>query len=232
MAAEGGLDMDRDEDSPHHKEENELSAEPQKLVDERQGEEAETPSAASTQEPAAPLPPAKSRYQTGGLRTTVNTPEALVTEAEPEAAFEPEHYMYYAQQYAALAQQYAAYAQYCAQLAPQQQQQPPPQPQARPVGVRVAGAPNSSQPASSPAGAASSPDPAANQAQKPTPIMVTPYRHNWLISGAHRNGEDGAWLDSFKGDVKQSLIQLGTYIGGCRSCTPPPVPTSAQCRQM
>merc|ERR1719440_1980220 len=65
------------------------------------------------------LPPPKSSFKQGGLRTTVNTPETLVTEAEVEAPLEPEQYMYYAQQYAALAQQYAAYAQYCAQFAPQ-----------------------------------------------------------------------------------------------------------------
>merc|ERR1719183_2893887 len=65
------------------------------------------------------LPPAKSTFKAGGLRTTVNTPETLATEADTEAPLEPEQYMYYAQQYAALAQQYAAYAQYCAQFAPQ-----------------------------------------------------------------------------------------------------------------
>merc|ERR1719440_1089900 len=65
------------------------------------------------------LPPAKSNYKEGRLRTTVNTPETLVSEADVEAPLEPEQYMFYAQQYAALAQQYAAYAQYCAQFAPQ-----------------------------------------------------------------------------------------------------------------
>merc|ERR1719482_723409 len=65
------------------------------------------------------LPPAKSDFKEGRLRTTVNTPECLVSEADVEAPLEPEQYMYYAQQYAALAQQYAAYAQYCAQFAPQ-----------------------------------------------------------------------------------------------------------------
>merc|ERR1719218_368966 len=65
------------------------------------------------------LPPPKSTFKAGGLRTTVNTPEALVTEADVEEQLQPEQYMQYAQQYAALAQQYAAYAQYCAQFAPQ-----------------------------------------------------------------------------------------------------------------
>jgi len=65
------------------------------------------------------LPPAKAVHKEGRLRTTVNTPETLVTEADVEEPLQAEQYMYYAQQYAALAQQYAAYAQYCAQFAPQ-----------------------------------------------------------------------------------------------------------------
>merc|ERR1712232_1095591 len=40
--------------------------------------------------------------------------------------------------------------------------------------------------------------------QKNVPIMVTPYRHNWLISGSHRDGREGAWLESLKGDITKS----------------------------
>merc|ERR1719445_1472938 len=80
--------------------------------------------AADKQDEVVKLPPAKSTYKEGRLRTTVNTPEALVNEADVDAPLEPEQYMYYAQQYAALAQQYAAYAQYCAQFAPQPEQPP------------------------------------------------------------------------------------------------------------
>merc|ERR1712008_205007 len=71
------------------------------------------------QQPQQQVPAAKSTYRDGRLRTTVNTPERLVTEVDTDAPIEPEQYMYYAQQYAALSQQYAAYAQYCTQLAPQ-----------------------------------------------------------------------------------------------------------------
>lgn len=169
----------------------------------------------------APLPPAKSTYREGRLRTTVNTPECLVTEADMEAPLEPEQYMYYAQQYAALAQQYAAYAQYCAQFAPQAAGAGPTAASASPGGAGAgAVAPAAEQ------GAA-----AAQQAPKNTPIMVTPYRHNWLISGAHRSGGgDGAWLEGLRGDVKKSIAALGRYVGGCRSCTPG-TGDATQCRQ-
>lgn len=165
----------------------------------------------------ATLPPAKSTYKEGRLRTTVNTPECLVSEADVEAPLEPEQYMYYAQQYAALAQQYAAYAQYCAQFAPQA---------AVAAATSTAGAGGTV--AKTGDGASS-----AQQAPRSTPIMVTPYRHNWLISGAHRaGGGDSAWLDGLKGDVRKSIGALSRYVGGCRSCTPACATDSSQCKQM
>merc|ERR1712167_526455 len=155
-------------------------------------------------------------FKTGGLRTTVNTPETLATEADTEAPLEPEQYMYYAQQYAALAQQYAAYAQYCAQFAPQaaaaqaaaggspgtssSSSAGPPPPSAIATSSQGSGAASSSQ---------------AQAQPKANPIMITPYRHNWLISGAHKDGQ-GAWLEGLKGDVKKSIKKLSTYVGGCR----------------
>jgi len=167
------------------------------------------------------LPPAKSTFKTGGLRTTVNTPKTLVTEADAEAPLEAEQYMYYAQQYAALAQQYAAYAQYCAQFAPQAAAA-----QAAASGSSPGASSSSSggppPPASGTVANASQGGGATTQAQPkagPTPIMITPYRHNWLISGSH-NG-NGSWLESLKGDVKKSVQKLGTYVGGNRACPSP-----------
>jgi len=170
------------------------------------------------------LPPAKSTYKQGGLRTTVNTPECLVSEADAEAPLEPEQYMYYAQQYAALAQQYAAYAQYCAQFAPQAGAAPG----GDAPGSAVAAAPGASGDPS-----ASSSGSQQQQAPKNTPIMVTPYRHNWLISGAHRTGEKGAWLQGLKSDVNKTVVAMSRYMGtGCRSCTPGPPSDNSQCKQM
>mmetsp|Transcript_58959 Transcript_58959/g.140762 ORF Transcript_58959/g.140762 Transcript_58959/m.140762 type:complete len:432 (+) Transcript_58959:58-1353(+) len=190
------------------------------------------------------LPPAVHKYKEGRLRTTVNTPETLVTEADPEPPLEPEQYMFYAQQYAALAQQYAAYAQYCAQYAPQAATaaaiagggMPPGQlpPAMVPPGASQA-APSSAV-ATAPSGNGNGGDAAAapqsGQGQpKNMPIMVTPYRHNWLISGSHRNSDkDGTWYDGIKGDVKNSISVLGKYVGGCRQCTPGT--DGSQCRQM
>merc|ERR1712232_863404 len=72
------------------------------------------------------LPPARSQYQQGGLRTTVNTPMVLVTEADDdrgddceEDEIDPAQYPHYEQQYRQLAEQYQAYADYCAQFNPQ-----------------------------------------------------------------------------------------------------------------
>lgn len=171
------------------------------------------------------LPPAMSVYREGRLRTTVNTPECLVSEADVEAPLEPEQYMYYAQQYAALAQQYAAYAQYCAQFAPQAAAE-----QAARNGGASSGAGTPNVAASSGAPSPSSVQATSGQQsggasgqqaqQKNTPIMITPYRHNWLISGSHRNGQEGAWLDGMKNDIKKSIATLGRHVGGCRSCTP------------
>ena len=158
------------------------------------------------------LPLAKSTYKQGGLRTTVNTPETLVTEADAEEVAEPEQYMYYAQQYAALAQQYAAYAQYCAQYAPQAAAAAE-----AAGGQKAVAAPN-------PAAVAQQQQQqqAAQGQQKNTPIMVTPYRHNWLISGNHRGNQDGAWYDAIKGDLVKTFGTLSRYMGGCRACAPVP----------
>ena len=204
------------------------------------GKEKKGPSEA---EKTAALPPAKSTYKQGGLRTTVNTPETLVTEADLEDEVEPEQYMYWAQQYAALAQQYAAYAQYCAQVAPQAQVAQAAQAGAKPPAVQE--------------------QPRENT-QKTTPIMVTPYRHNWAISGSHR--QDGTWYEAMKGDLVKTMGSwvsshtyfffffnnlilgntlypiypiypsvfllldhlrhprgtLSRYLGGCRACAPAP----------
>lgn len=81
------------------------------------GEEAELP---------VELPPARHVFRQGGIRTTVNTPAVLVTEAgydddeeEEEDDVGPEQYPQLEQQYRHLAEQYSAYAQYCAQFNPQ-----------------------------------------------------------------------------------------------------------------
>lgn len=167
--------------------------------------------------PSGPLPPAKSTYKQGGLRTTVNTPECLLSEADAEGPINPEQYMYYAQQYAALAQQYAAYAQYCAQLAPQ-------------IGAGPGGDQNASSAGDGAAGEAVAPPP--QEQQQRTPIMVTPYRHNWLISGSHREGgQNVPWLEGLRADVVTSVSALGRQIGGCRSCAQG-APTSDECKQM
>lgn len=188
--------------------------------------------ASNTKKEEVKLPPAKSTYKQGGLRTTVNTPETLVTEADTEAPIEPEQYMYYAQQYAALAQQYAAYAQYCAQYAPQAAAAH----QAAQGSNGNVGSSSSSSapPVPSTAVAKSESNVSGQPAPKaaPSPIMITPYRHNWLISGSHRGGgADGKWLDSLKGDMKKSMQKLGNYVGGCRACPAPPT-NSAACKQM
>mmetsp|Transcript_13043 Transcript_13043/g.30998 ORF Transcript_13043/g.30998 Transcript_13043/m.30998 type:complete len:370 (-) Transcript_13043:100-1209(-) len=182
-----------------------------------------TPEGAPGRAPAVDMtqvPEAKSTYREGGLRTTVNTPETLVTEVEAEEVIEPEHYMYYAQQYAALAQQYAAYAQYCAQFAPQAQ-------------PAAAGAEAHSQGQGAPTATpgnktAVTPAPQQQQQQqqqaqqKNTPIMVTPYRHNWLISGSHRGNQEGAWYDAIKGDILKTFGVVSRFVGGCRACAPVP----------
>lgn len=177
--------------------------------------------------PPENLPPPKSKYRSGGLRTTVNTPTTLVTEADVEdGPLEPEHYMYYAQQYAALAQQYAAYAQYCAQFAP-----PEGEPGATPAATPSAAQPGDGAVASSQAPASGSGESGgAREAPKNVPIMVTPYRHKWLISGSHR--EDGeTWYNGFKGDVIKSVRTLGGYVG-CRSCAFSNIANGNECKQM
>jgi len=175
------------------------------------------------------LPPKMSQYKEGRLRTTVNTPETLVSEADAETPLEPEQYMYYAQQYAALAQQYAAYAQYCAQFAPQAAA-------AAASSTGAAGGTSGSSAvanAPSPAGAADQSQASSTQASKNTPIMVTPYRHNWLISGAHReDGKDVAWVDNLSTDLQKTVSSVRKYFVGCRTCMPGGKEAENQCKQM
>lgn len=192
----------------------------------------QVPSKAKAEEKKVDLPPAKAAFKTGGLRTTVNTPECLVSEADVEEPLQPEQYMHYAQQYAALAQQYAAYAQYCAQFAPQV------------AAAQAGGAPGSSPGAASSSSGGPPPPPSssavatqgASSSQAPAqpkanPIMVTPYRHNWLIAGGPKDGKEGSWLQNLKGDVDKSIKKLGTTLAGCRAC-PGPSPAGSQCKQM
>lgn len=171
------------------------------------------------------LPPAKHTFKKGGLRTTVNNPESLVTEADlEEAPMEPEQYMYYAQQYALLAQQYAAYAQYCAQFAPQ-------------AGASTASAssqPSSSAVATNPShsGGGQAAPSGKGEAPKNTPMLVTPYRHNWLISGSHRGADNGKeWMDGLKNDFKQFMSAIGKKTTDCRTCGDLKA-SAATCKQM
>jgi hypothetical protein len=199
------------------------------------------PQAIAPAKPSAPeinkedLPPAKAVHKEGRLRTTVNTPETLVTEADVEEPLQAEQYMYYAQQYAALAQQYAAYAQYCAQFAPQVAAAQAAA-QGSDSGSATGAAPSSSGvPATASSAVATTSQGGATSSQgaaaqpKANPIMITPYRHNWLISGSHSGGKEGAWLEGLKGDMKKSVQKLGNYVGGCRAC---PAPAGQQCRTM
>eukprot|EP00929_Paragymnodinium_shiwhaense_P022611 TRINITY_DN143_c1_g1_i1.p1 TRINITY_DN143_c1_g1~~TRINITY_DN143_c1_g1_i1.p1 ORF type:complete len:423 (+),score=116.36 TRINITY_DN143_c1_g1_i1:111-1379(+) len=217
--------------------------------------------------PEAQLPPARGDYKKGRLRTTINTPTALVTEADvedPNAPLDQEQYMYYAQQYAALAQQYAAYAQMCAHFAgsdagldgppvdfnnlseeqkkavlaqqQQQQQQMQQQQQQAQQSKQVQQVPQTVQRQAPEAAQEPPSDKAALQqsAQQQqqqqqlknnsnTPIMVTPYRHNWLISGSHRsNGADDAWLDGLKRDCQKSVQAVKRQMASltnCRTCS-------------
>eukprot|EP00929_Paragymnodinium_shiwhaense_P056486 TRINITY_DN28265_c0_g1_i1.p1 TRINITY_DN28265_c0_g1~~TRINITY_DN28265_c0_g1_i1.p1 ORF type:complete len:455 (-),score=88.69 TRINITY_DN28265_c0_g1_i1:45-1307(-) len=226
------------------------------------------------------VPPPMATFKEGGLRTTVNTPSAIIDEGdlEDDGPYDTEQYMYYAQQYAQLAEQYAAYAQFCARFAPhagqdfgslssaqqqalvqqlqqvQQTQQtqpsaplaapaaaPPPQaPSPLPEGglempqaVRQQERSTSSQAeqlerltkSSSSSSQAEQPAPLSTNVQDapngPTPIIVTPYRHNWLISGNHRvGGPDGAWLEGLKKDFQKSAEILTSVVGSCSSCAP------------
>jgi len=178
-------------------------------------------------EPPCEIPAARSTYKEGGLRTTVNSPETLVTEADVEGPVEPEQYMYYAQQYAALAQQYAAYAQYCAQFAPQAAESSSSSGASPPQAIAGQGTKGQAPVATKSGGAGEQ-----KEAQKNTPILVTPYRHNWLISGNHRGDKEGAWYDGLKGDVVKTMRVLGRYVGGCRSCAPVPGDADNSCKQM
>lgn len=153
------------------------------------------------------LPPRLDTYREGHLKTTVNTPEALILEAEEDEVLDPEQYMMFAQQYAALAQQYAAYAQYCAQYAPQ-------------AGASSSGSGSGQQGQQQP----------QQQQQRNAPIMVTPYRHNWLISGSHNQGGASACLSSLRNDIVKSVTDMNRYVSG-RSCPSCPFATQ-QCKQM
>eukprot|EP00419_Tripos_fusus_P008244 CAMPEP_0172695630 /NCGR_PEP_ID=MMETSP1074-20121228/27483_1 /TAXON_ID=2916 /ORGANISM="Ceratium fusus, Strain PA161109" /LENGTH=200 /DNA_ID=CAMNT_0013516275 /DNA_START=26 /DNA_END=624 /DNA_ORIENTATION=- len=62
------------------------------------------------QQPQQQVPLAKSTHRNGRLRTTVNTPQSLITEVDVDVPLDPGTYMHLTQQYAALSQQYAAYA--------------------------------------------------------------------------------------------------------------------------
>merc|ERR1712054_577249 len=80
-------------------------------------------------------------------------------------------------------------------------------------------------------GAASSQAQAQPKAPSTNQIMITPYRHNWLIAGGQKDGQGGSWLQNLKGDVDKSIKKLGTYVAGCRAC-PGPSPAGSQCKQM
>eukprot|EP00933_Yihiella_yeosuensis_P017959 TRINITY_DN14933_c0_g2_i1.p1 TRINITY_DN14933_c0_g2~~TRINITY_DN14933_c0_g2_i1.p1 ORF type:complete len:388 (+),score=129.82 TRINITY_DN14933_c0_g2_i1:78-1241(+) len=182
------------------------------------------------------LPAKKSEYKSGGLRTTVNTPKSLIDEIEPaEEDADAEQYMAYAQQYAQLAQQCAAYAQHYAALAPQLR--------AQQEAANGGGSSSSSGgAASSSGGGGASTNPAAgagDQTSRNTPIMVTPYRHNWLISGAHRdeNGEiQGNFMSNFSADVVSTMRSVASVLGAdgrsCCSMTPADVLQKDDCKQM
>lgn len=200
------------------------------------------------------LPEAKSKLKKGGLKTTVNSPDCLVSEAQSEV-LDPEQYMMYAQQYAALAQQYAQYAQYCAAYAPQlqaaqaqqaaiaagadpaqvqmqmqmhmqQQQQMQMQQQQQsqqsrgPPQHMVAPQPGSKGKKQSGPAAAAASNPNVNP-NAPKPIMITPYRHNWLISGNHRGDKNGSesWAEGLKKDLAKLVAPLTSRVS-CRSCMP------------
>jgi len=171
------------------------------------------------QQPQQQVPPAKSTYKEGRLRTTVNTPQSLVTEVDVDGPFEPEQYMYYAQQYAALSQQYAAYAQYCAQHTPQP--------------VAAAAGPQQAHQTAASVSVSGNHEAAAHQAAKRnTPIMVTPYRHNWLISGAHRAGGGVAvWIQGLKNDVQKTMQVVCQDTTGISRCCAPLGQTLKKSRQ-
>lgn len=160
------------------------------------------------------LPPARHAHREGGIRTTVNTPSALLTEEYAEE--NPEQVMYLAQQYAMVAQQYAS----CAQVLYQH--------------YNVMMQDNATSATPPPNNAPSSGDQAPrSEPPKSTPMMITPYRHNWLISGAHHADDDSSLFDGLKSDFQRSMSSIVSRVGGCRSCSPDATGGSGwQCQQM
>ena len=81
---------------------------------------------------------------------------------------------------------------------------------------------------------------AAEEAQKtgqgPKPMMVTPYKHNWVISGAHPEKESVESADSWF-DVEGIVKDLQTLwkerqITGVQTCCSLTPPSSESCRMM
>jgi len=121
----------------------------------------------------------------GEVKTTVSHPVAIREEIRDLPPFDPayaEQYMVYAQQFSAYAQQFALYAQYCAQQgaidqAKKQQE------------AAAASREEEFQKAHRKALKKGRPLPEKPGTQG-KPLMITPYRHNWIISGAADGQED------------------------------------------
>lgn len=138
-------------------------------------------------------------------RTTVTNPKSLFDEKREMPAFDPkyaEQYMLYAQQYGAYSQQFALYAQYCAQQGAVQaakaefeQAKKKQQEQLKKMQKKAAKK-----------GKPIPPDPS-----QPKPMMITPYRHNWLLSGnSETTGETSWW---------EHLAREATRLFDPRSCS-------------
>jgi len=143
--------------------------------------------------------------QENGLKTTVTNPKSLFDEKREMPAFDPkyaEQYMLYAQQYGAYSQQFALYAQYCAQQGAVQaakaefeQAKKKQQEQLKKMQKKAAKK-----------GKPIPPDPS-----QPKPMMITPYRHNWLLSGnSETTGETSWW---------EHLAREATRLFDPRSCS-------------
>ncbi|CAD7949056.1 unnamed protein product [Amoebophrya sp. A120] len=126
-----------------------------------------------------------------GLKTTVANPQALLDEKRDMPSFDPkyaEQYMLYAQQYGAYSQQFAIFAQYCAQqgavtAAKAQYEEAKKRQQEELKKVQKKAAKK---------GKPIPPDPTA-----PKPMMITPYRHNWLLSG-NSQAQPTTWWEHLK----------------------------------
>jgi len=215
-------------------------------------------------------PPALGNPRQGGLKTTLQNPEALERERRDIPPCHPEYaeqYMMYAQQYAAYAQHFAMYAQFCAQQGqpseePQPRQlrgplqtiteereppsscggsegksccpaptasagAPPKKPDAQPQQPKAISGPSGPQRAMVEAQpqkqAVAKAQPKAVPKDGPKPIMITPYRHNWLISGVHEEeGEQGekekkTWTQEIQ---RFTGFDLGKLSAQCRTCFP------------